>query len=124
MANPAGPSPAEADRAVQPQNLQPRRAHVLHYRFSTSLFGRRFYMAFLAGTENRSMRRVREDGSGRNVVVVATELAVICLALSMMICLLTGLVVIALYFGKIAMGIDLMDGPSVLHPIYDFFFGS
>ncbi len=117
---PAEATPREAERQASPR----RSAHALHYRFSTSVFGRRFFMAVLAGTETRSTRRLRDDGIVRNVWAVATELAIVCLAIALMICLLTGFAVIALYLVKCAMGLDFMDGPSPLHPVYEFFFGT
>ncbi len=98
-------------------------AHALHYRVSTSLFGRRFFMAVLAGTETRSTKRLRDEGTLRNIWSVIIELSIVCLALAMMICLLTGFGVISVYLVKCAMGIDIMDGPSPLHPIYEFLFG-
>jgi hypothetical protein len=122
MAGESGATPTR-DATVVPATPPPRSAHALHYRFSTSLFGRRFYMAILAGTETRSARRLRDEGIVRSFWAVATELSILCLALAMMICLLTGFAVIAVYLAKCAMGIDLMDGPSPLHPIYEFLFG-
>jgi hypothetical protein len=96
---------------------------LVRYRFSTSLFGRRFFVAVLAGSEARAMRRLREDGVLRNFWAVAVELSIVCLALSLMICLITGFVVITLYLAKSAMGVDLLSGASVLHPVYELLFG-
>jgi hypothetical protein len=114
---------AIASEPVAAEPAQLPHGHLLQYRFSTQMFGRRFYMAILAGAENRSPRRVHDDGTRRNVVAVAAELAVICLALSMMICLLIGVAVVAMYLVKVAMGFDVFEGPSPLHPIYEFMFG-
>ena len=97
--------------------------HALAYRASTSVFGRPFYLAVLAGAEARSHRRLRGEGLKRRMTAVVFEVALFCLAVSAMLCVLTGMAIIVLYVMKIAVGIDLFDGPSPLHPIFEFLYG-
>ena len=96
--------------------------HNVRYRFSSSIFGRHFYVALVAGSETRSPGRLRDEGIKRRLAAVAFEIGVFCLAVSLMICLVIGVAVVGLYIVKCVMGIDLMDGPSPLHPIYEWLF--
>ena len=112
-------SPEQVARLEMLLSLR-RRAHGLDYRFSTTLLGRRFYFAILGGSETRALRRLREEGVLRAFHAVAVELAVVILAAALTICLLTGIAVVGIYLTKVALGIDVLDGPSSLHPIYEW----
>jgi hypothetical protein len=66
--------------------LLPRRTeHAVDYRVSSDLFGRRFYLTLFAGSENRSQRRLQDEGQTRSLGGVAFELSMICLAVAMLI---------------------------------------
>ena len=57
-------SPDQVTRLVQ--SLPPRLgAHAVDYRVSTSMFGRGFYIALVAGSEKRPLRRLRHEGLKR-----------------------------------------------------------
>ena len=110
-------SPEQVARLLQ--SLPPRMgAHAVDYRVSTSMFGRGFYIALVAGGEKRPLRRLRHEGLKRALPAVLFEVATVCLAVAMMVCLLVGVSVVAAYIVKSAMGIDLMDGPSFLHDLF------
>ena len=66
-------------------------AHAINYRVSTSFFGSRFYLTFLAGAEMRSLRRLQEDGHRRSFSTVAFEIGTFCIAVTLMLCTLIGL---------------------------------
>ena len=111
-------SPDQFTRLMQ--SLPPRPgAHVVDYRVSTSMFGRGFYIALVGGREKRPLRRLRTEGLKRALPAVLFEVGTVCLAIATMVCLLVGVSVVGAYIVKSAMGIDLIDGPSVLH---DFFY--
>ncbi len=60
------------------------------YRVSTSLFGRRFFVALLAGRELRSVKRLQDEGLKRSFGKVAFEVGIICLAATVMVCTVVG----------------------------------
>ncbi|MCB1485807.1 MAG: hypothetical protein KDJ17_13050 [Hyphomicrobiaceae bacterium] len=85
--------------------------HTIDYRASIPLFGRRFYVALMAGRERRSLARLAQEGQSR-ARRVAGLYAVIMLLLvgaAFVACVLLGYVV------KSALGVDLIEGPSILH---------
>lgn len=63
-------------------------SHAINYRVSTSFFGRRFYLTFLAGSEMRSLRRLQDEGQRRSFSTVAFEIATFCLAVTLMLSML------------------------------------
>lgn len=65
-------------------------SHAINYRVSTSFFGRRFFLTFLAGAEMRSLRRLQEEGQRRTFSNVAFEIGTFCLAVTLMLCTLIG----------------------------------
>lgn len=95
-----------------------RTLHAVDYRASTSFFGRRFYVSFFVGPEERSLRRIRSEGHGRSFHRLAAEIAGFCLMVSLLICLIVGAAVITLYVAKSFLGIDLMEGHSFLHEYF------
>ena len=102
------------------RSLPPRTgAHAVDYRVSTSMFGRGFYIALVAGREKRPLRRLRSEGLKRSLLAVLFEVGTVCLAIAMMVCLFIGVSIVAAYIVKSALGIDLLDGPSFLH---DYFY--
>lgn len=92
--------------------------HRVAYRASSSLFGRRFYLAFFMGTERRSTERLEREGQ----VQPFTRLFLFLVGLAWLVFWLTvialGLGVIAAYLVKSAAGINLFEGPSFLHPYF------
>ena len=100
--------------------LADRRAqHAVDYRASTSFLGRRFYVSFFVGPEERSLRRIRSDGHGRAIHRLLAEIAGFCLVVSLLTCLIVGTAVVVLYVTKSILGIDLLDGHTFLH---DYFY--
>lgn len=110
-------SPDQVTRLME--SLRPRLSeHSLDYRVSSSVFGSGFYIALLAGGEKRPLMRLRREGLKRALPAVLFEVGTVCLAIAGMVCLLVGVSVIGAYIVKSAMGIDLMDGPSLLHNFF------
>jgi hypothetical protein len=87
---PSSPVPADIQALLSEdqvrrleQQLTPRStAHPVDYRVSTALFGKRFYLTLLAGTEARSARRLQDEGHMRSFGVVVFEISMMCLAVS------------------------------------------
>lgn len=115
--------PADIRAALTPeqcerldQMLADRRTlHAIDYRAATSFLGRRFYVSFFVGPDERSLRRVRRDGHVRRLYRLIAEITGFCFVVTLLSCLIVGATVITLYVVKSALGIDLMDGPSFLH---------
>lgn len=88
-------------------------SHLVDYRVSIPFFGRRYYVTLLAGRERRSLARLAREAQLR-----AKHIAMFY---SVMLLLLTCISVIGLvllgYVFKSALGIDLTDGPSLLHQL-------
>lgn len=57
-------------------------AHAVDYRVSSALFGRRFYVALLAGADERAPGRTASEGHRRSILGLLFELTVFCLAVS------------------------------------------
>lgn len=94
--------------------------HALKYQASSSLFGRKFYLAFFFGKERRSDERVGKDDQKKPFHMVAF------FALMIAICfvgLFFGglmLAVVGAYLFKSAVGIDLFEEHSFLHGLLFF----
>lgn len=90
--------------------------HAIDYRISLPLFGTRLYFVMLAGVDQRAIQRVRRDGQLRSLPVFAVKALLLAFlglgALSMVL----GFGVIALYVLKSALGINLFESHSFLHP--------
>lgn len=96
-----------------------RAIHTVDYRASSSFCGRHFYLTLFVGPESRSLRRLRAEGQRRKIYRVLAEIAGFCFSVSLLACLAVGATVITLYVAKSALGIDLLEGHTILH---DFFY--
>lgn len=88
--------------------------HYVDFRSSVPILRTGFYLVVLAGREKRSKTRLRAEGQNGIVklgIVYSVIFAVLIAAA------LFGLVV-ALYIGKSALGIDITEGPSFLHQYF------
>ncbi len=85
--------------------------HAFDYRASIPFFGRRFYVTLLVGRERRSLERLAREAQlrARHVAIVYSVLLMLVSCASFFAFVLLG------YVLKSAMGIDLTDGPSLLH---------
>lgn len=85
--------------------------HAIDYRASIPFFGRRFYVTLLVGRERRSQERLAREAQlrARHVAIVYSVLLMFVSCVSFLAFVLAG------YVLKSAMGIDLTDGPSLLH---------
>ena len=118
--------PADIRAALTPQQITrlerllalPAPGHTIDYRVSTALLGRRFYLALFSGRELRSPRRVSDDGQQRGFMDFLFEAVLLCLAGVFLVCLLALSGLVTLYLVKSALGIDLFEGPSVLHRFF------
>lgn len=102
---------AAISEAMQPQVP----THLVQFRVSLPFIWRRYYLAFFFGRERRNLQRLRHEGQ------LSVRLTSVVLSLFAGLALSTALVAVALgaYIIKSALGIDLLDGPSILH---DFVF--
>ncbi len=118
--------PADIRAALTPQQITrlermlaiPTPGHMIDYRVSTALLGRRFYLALFSGRELRSPRRVTADGQHRGFMDFLFEAILLCLVVTCLVCLLALAGLVTLYLVKSALGIDLLEGPSVLHRFF------
>lgn len=88
--------------------------HTVAYRASVPLLGRRYYLAFFVGYEQRSPWRVQKDGQRRSWlhVVLGVSAALMFASALLMSTLATG------YLLKSLLGIDLFDGHFFLHSLF------
>ncbi len=96
-----------------------RTMHTVDYRASSSFCGRHFYLTLFVGPESRSLRRLNAEGQRRKFHRVLGEIIGFCASVSLLACLIVGATVITLYVAKSALGIDLLEGHTILH---DFFY--
>ncbi len=104
----------------RPAHTQQPGRHAVAYRISTSFFGRRFYMAFFMGTERRGTERLEREGQIHSFTNILFSLVGLAWLVFWVSAVAIGLSVIGMYVLKSAVGINLLDGPSFLHP---FFYG-
>ncbi|MGH1418941.1 MAG: hypothetical protein ACRBCJ_08805 [Hyphomicrobiaceae bacterium] len=95
-------------------NLTPQTSHFVDYCASIPWFGRRFYIRMLLGTERRNRTRLRSEGQ---ISLPKTSILFFAIIFIVSSLALFGSVIV-LYLIKSTMGINLLDGPSVLHPIF------
>lgn len=94
--------------------------HALDYRVSLdTIFWGRCYLTVLAGPERRHRSRLAAEGQ---TALPRQAGLLIGLVLLFITYALFGAIVFA-YLLKSALGIDLSDEASVLHPLYELFFG-
>lgn len=103
-------TPMQLDAISDALVPEPKR-HVIDYRISLPLFGRRYYLTILAGPERRSVDRLAREAQVR-ARRTATFYAV---ALVIAACVAFVALVVAGYVAKSALGVDVLDGPSMLH---------
>jgi hypothetical protein len=92
--------------------------HLLAYRVSTALFGRRFYFTILSGTETRAPARLARDGHAMSLWAFLFRIVFVCgwVTLAALTVAVAGAILI--YMVKSYLGIDLMHGPSFLHAYF------
>ena len=93
---------------------QPRAQHIVDYRLSIPLGGRRIYFRILCGWERRKLSRLIAEGQTNPWLVIAAA----ALTFWFMMTMTLACIAILVYFVKTAMGIDLFDGPSFLHKLF------
>ena len=74
--------------------------HVVDYRITTSLFGRKFYAAFFAGNEARAWDRLKKENQIRPLSVVVRDALAVCAVVTLSLCALSGLVLLGIYLAQ------------------------
>ncbi len=95
-------------------NVTPRTSHLVDYCASLPWFGGRFYVRLFLGKERRNLSRLTSEGQ---ISLPKTSIGFI-FCIWMICCLALFGSVIVLYLIKSTMGINLLDGPSIFHPIF------
>jgi hypothetical protein len=98
--------------------LPPTSNHSVDYRVSSSVLGQKFYLNLFVGSEQRSQRRVLHDNQRRSFSLFLIEATLVSLAISLLVCGIAAVVVLALYAITPEHGVDLFDGAA---QIYRFF---
>lgn len=109
-----------AEQARRLERLLSVRAsrHTFAYRASSSVFGRAFYLSLSFGPEARSLRRLRAQGLRRPLLAVLADVALFCLAFSVALAAVVGLIAVSVHFTLVAFGIDMIaEGPAALHKL-------
>jgi hypothetical protein len=91
-------------------------AHRIDLRASVPLPSGRWYVTILAGPERRSEDRLREEGQTHWTRRAAIYVMLMSLALWLVVCLIA-----LAYVAKSALGIDVTDGHSPMHFIWEWF---
>lgn len=96
--------------ATRPQQAP----HQFQYRISFPFLWRRYYLALFFGRERRSLSRLLREGQ-----ISAQRTSIVMLAgLSLLVGVSVLTTLASLYLAKSLLGIDLIDGPSVLHGLF------
>lgn len=90
--------------------------HILDYRVSLPFFGRRYYLSFLAGREQRSRARLVADGQ----LPVGQLLRLNPIAWSLLLSLLVFGTMITLYIVKSMFGIDVFEDNLAMQDLMRF----
>lgn len=85
-------------------------AHPVDYRISSSLFGRRFYLAFFAGNEARSWERLSSERQIRPIHSVLRDGVFTSLIVTFGLCVITAMIVAGMFALKWTTGINLLLG--------------
>lgn len=109
----------EDDRSQSAAPRWQRTAHPIDFRVSIWMpLGGYYYFAFFAGPERRNPERLRREGQ-----TLSSRRALLLIAVACMIFGAAAFSGIAfLYIIKSAIAIDLMQGDSFLHPLFDIIF--
>ncbi len=103
----------------EPPGSWARTAHLIDYRVTINMpFGGSYYLAVFAGPERRNRDRLAREGQ-----TLSSRRA---LLLVFVILFLLGTIVFSaaafLFIIKSTIGLDLMQGDSFFHPLYEIFF--
>jgi hypothetical protein len=90
--------------------------HRIDLRASVPLPGGRWYVTILAGPERRSEERLREEGQTHWLRRATVYVMLLSLALWLVVCIIA-----LVYLAKSTLGIDIIDGHSPLHFIWEWF---
>lgn len=111
-----GPEPIVHQPA---QRTWTRTEHPIDFRVSVALpFGGQYYFAFFAGPERRNSQRLAREGQTLSSRRALLLLVIVFILLGM--CVFCGIAF--LFIIKSAIGVDLMQGDSFLHPLFEVFF--
>lgn len=103
------------DGAVAPLAAKPQRApHVIDYRISIALFGRRYYFAFFGGHEQRSLGRLVAESQRKSWLHTTFSLSAVMMFSSTM--LMSAMA--TAYLVKSLLGIDVFDDHLFLHHLF------
>ena len=118
-ATPAGDSgPASAD-AARPHLARPKSGrHLIAYRASSALFGRRFYISIFFGAEKRTDQRLTQEGRKKSFLGLLMMALTLVWVIFWATVVIIGFCVVALYLLKSAVGINLFEQDSFLHPYF------
>ena len=113
MTSELGRDGAVAPLAAEPKRVQ-RAPHVIDYRISIPLFGRRYYFAFFGGHEQRSLGRLVAESQRKSWLHATFSLSAIMMFTStiLMSALATA------YLVKSLLGIDVLDDHFFLHHLF------
>ena len=93
--------------------------HIIDLRASVPLPGGRWYVTVLAGRERRSADRLAQEGQTSWLRRMMVYMLISSALLWLIVC-----AIVLAYIAKSAIGLDLFDGASPLHFIYERLFES
>lgn len=100
-------TPEQAER-VQAMLSSRIAVHPIDYRVTTSLFGRRFYVALFAGNEARTWQRLKDENQIRPFLAVLRDGAVFTFGVTIALCALVMAAILGMYVLKWTTGIDYL----------------
>ena len=84
--------------------------HAVDYRVTTSLFGKRFYVALFAGSETRSWERLKREKQPRPFSAVLRDACVVSFGVTLMLCMLAGVALLGVYLLQPLTGVGVFLG--------------
>lgn len=91
-----------------------RAKHLVDYRASIRCVGQAYYLRVLIGPEKRDRSRLQREGQ----VGIGKVAALLLVTGWLTMAAIAAVAAIALYVLKSLLGIDLLDGPSILHDLF------
>lgn len=92
--------------------------HSFTYRASTAWFGQNFYLAIFMGQEQRRPDRLDGEDCERSLFALLMSVISFALVIAVVVVFLIGASFVVAYLLKSALGIDLFQEHSFLHPYF------
>jgi len=109
---------SQTHASALPNSTPKASTHSFAYRLSSSIFGKRFYVALFIGPEQRSEERLELEEQRGSLLGFFFDVSTMAFLIVFALIFVTGASVVIAYLIKTAAGIDLFEGPSIFHAFF------